>query len=49
MLIFAYVLIFCIFAQENKEVIEGLNMISLYENWDIKGTGVAYYHQILLL
>lgn len=25
-----------------------LNMISLYENWDVFGTGVLYYHQIML-
>ena len=25
-----------------------LNMISLFENWDVLGTGVIYYHQIML-
>jgi hypothetical protein len=26
-----------------------LNIINLYENWDVKGTGVTYYNQITLL
>ena len=32
----------------NDNRIEGLNLISLYENWDVMGTGVIYYHQIML-
>jgi hypothetical protein len=49
MIIFPIFLLINSLIKSSSSLNHSLDLFSLYEHWEIQGTGVLYYHQLLLL